>query len=141
MSSKKILVVEDDADVRLGYRILLRANRYDTCFAADAASVLTVARKELPDLILLDLGLPGGDGFVVLERLANNMNLTHIPVIVVSARDHLNNAARALKAGARAYVQKPWDDDELLALIRQELDEVDHPESDPGRREKPVFRP
>lgn len=132
MTSRKILVVEDDPDVRLGYRVLLRAHRYETCFAADAASVLTVARKEHPHLILLDLGLPAGDGFIVLDRLANNTTLSHIPVIVVSARDHLNNAARAVKAGARAYVQKPWDDDELLALIRQELNEAKHPESDPA---------
>lgn len=124
MLGRKILVVEDDADVRLGYGILLRAHRYETCFAADAQSVLKVARKELPDLILLDVGLPAGDGFFVLNRLANNTALSHIPVIVVSARDHPHNAARAMKAGARAYVQKPWDDDALLALIRQELDKA-----------------
>ena len=133
MSSTKILVVKDDADVRLGYRILLEAQDYETCFAADAESVLTVARKELPHLILLDLGLPAGDGFFVLHRLANTETLSHIPVIVVSARDHPHNAARALKAGAKAYVRKPWDDDELLALIRQELKEAERPDSDLSR--------
>lgn len=121
MSSKKILVVEDDADVRLGYRILLQANNYRTCFALDAALALSVARKEVPDLIILDLGLPGGDGFVVLDRLATNSGLQSIPVIVISARDHHMNEERALKSGARAYVQKPWDDDGLLALIRHHL--------------------
>jgi len=121
MSSMKLLVVEDDADVRLGYRILLRAHDYQTCFAQDAAMALSVARKELPDLIILDLGLPADDGFLVLERLANVPELRAIPVIVVSARDHRNNEERALKAGARAYVQKPWDDDALLALIRHLL--------------------
>ena len=59
MSSKKLLVVEDDADVRLGYRVLLRAHDYQTCFAEDAALALSVARKELPDLIILDLGTSG----------------------------------------------------------------------------------
>lgn len=123
MSSKKLLVVEDDGDVRLGYQVLLRAHGYQTCFAEDAALALSVARKELPGLIILDLGLPAGDGFVVLERLANVPALKSIPVIVVSARDHQKNEERALRAGARAYVQKPWDDDALLTLIRHTLAE------------------
>jgi len=117
MNSKKILIVEDDADVRLGYQILLKANRYDTFFAADSASAVTEARKHQPDLIILDLGLPAGDGFVVMERLSMIVNLAMIPVIVVSARDVHANKPRALKAGARAYLQKPWNDDELLAII------------------------
>ena len=122
MSSGKLLIVEDDADVRLGYKILLKANYYDTCFAEDAVSAISVARKERPDMILLDLGLPAGDGFVVLERLFTNSDLGQIPVIVVSGRDHQANEVRALHAGARAYVQKPWDDDALLDLIHQVLD-------------------
>ncbi len=123
MSSMKLLVVEDDEDVRLGYQVLLRAHRYQTCFAEDAALALSVARKELPDLIILDLGLPAGDGFLVLERLASVRELKSIPVIVISARDHRLNEERALKAGARAYMQKPWDDQALLALIAHLLSE------------------
>jgi CheY-like chemotaxis protein len=117
MSNKKVLVVEDDADVRLGYNVLLKANQYDTFFAADALCAITEARKCVPDVIVLDLGLPAGDGFVVLERLRANMQLSMIPVIVVSGRDLPGNKERALRFGARAFVQKPWNDDELLALI------------------------
>jgi two-component system KDP operon response regulator KdpE len=116
---KKILVIDDDPDIRLGYHVLLKANRYDTCFAADAFSAVAEARKQQPDLIILDLGLPAGDGFVVLERLRANTHFAMIPVIVVSGRDLQANKERALKAGARAYLQKPWNDGELLALIRQ----------------------
>ena len=116
---KKILVIDDDADVRLGYHVLLRANQYDTCFGADAFSAVAEVRKQQPDLIILDLGLPAGDGFVVLERLRTNTHFAIIPVIVVSGRDLQANKERALKAGARAYLQKPWNDAELLALIRQ----------------------
>ena len=122
MSNKKILVVEDDADVRLGYHILLKANHYDTFFAVDAVEALSEARKHQPDLIVLDLGLPAGDGFVVLDRFRANTSLAMIPVVVVSARDHHGNKDRALKAGAAAYIQKPWNDDELLLIIRQLLD-------------------
>jgi DNA-binding response OmpR family regulator len=118
MNNKKILVVEDDADVRLGYHILLKANYYDTFFAIDSLSAISEARKQVPDLIILDLGLPAGDGFVVMERLRNNTSLFGIPVIVVSARDVKANKDRALKAGAKAFFQKPWNDNELLAVIR-----------------------
>ena len=121
MSNKKILVVEDDADVRLGYHVLLKANHYDTFFAADSISAIAEARKHQPDLILLDLGLPAGDGFIVLERFRAMPILSVIPVIVVSARDLHGNKERALKAGAKAFVQKPWNDSELLALVGQLL--------------------
>ena len=123
MTKKKILIVEDDADVRLGYQILLKAHNYDTFFAADSLAAVTEARKHKPDLIILDLGLPAGDGFLVLERLRTNTYLALIPVIVVSARDLHANKDRALKAGAKAIVQKPWNDNELLALISQLLDQ------------------
>jgi DNA-binding response OmpR family regulator len=124
MSNKKILIVEDDADVRLGYRVLLKAHHYDTFFAADGMTAMSETVKHQPDLIILDLGLPAGDGFIVLDRLAANGYFAAIPAIVVSGRDVygiLGNKERALAAGARAYLQKPWDDAELLATISQLL--------------------
>lgn len=125
MANKTILVVEDDADVRLGYGVLLKANNYETVFAADSASAVSQARKHQPDLIILDLGLPAGDGFIVLERLRTLIPLSGIPVIVVSGRDLPGNKARALGEGAKAFVQKPWDDEELLSIISEQLG---HPE-------------
>jgi DNA-binding response OmpR family regulator len=121
MDKKKILIVEDDADVRLGYSVLLRAKGYDTAFAADALGAVSEARKYQPDLIILDLGLPAGDGFVVLERFRVNPAISVVPVIVVSGRDAYANKERALKAGAKAFVQKPWNDNELLAIIAELL--------------------
>ena len=117
MSNKKVLVIEDDADVRLGYHVLLKHNHYDTFFAADAMSAVVEARKQQPDLIILDLGLPAGDGFVVMERFRANLQLSMIPIIVVSGRDMRTNKDRALKAGAKSFLQKPWNDNELLGLI------------------------
>jgi two-component system KDP operon response regulator KdpE len=123
MSKTKILIVEDDADVCLGYQVLLKANHYDTCFAVDSLTAASEASKHHPDLIILDLGLPAGDwqgdGFVVLGRLMADTDLAGVPVLVVSGRDVGANRERALKAGARAYLQKPWDDSELLAIIKQ----------------------
>jgi DNA-binding response OmpR family regulator len=105
----------------------LTANNYDTFFAADALSAVSEARKHDPDLIILDLGLPG-DGFVVLERLRANTYLSVVPVIVVSGRDTGVNQERALKAGAKAFLQKPVNNAELLAVIRKTLGEPAKPE-------------
>jgi DNA-binding response OmpR family regulator len=127
MDNKKILIVDDDPDVRKGMHMRLVANHYDTFFAADAVTTLIEARKHKPDLIILDLGLPAGDGFVVMERLKTIPSLGVIPVIVVSARDARANQALALKAGAKAYLQKPVDNGELLAVIRQALGETAAP--------------
>jgi DNA-binding response OmpR family regulator len=122
--NKKILIIDDDSEVRLGYHVRLKANNYDTFFAADALASVTEARNHKPDLIILDLGLPAGDGFVVMERLKTNPHLAVIPVIVVSARDPHANRDRALQAGAKAFLQKPVDNEELLAVIRQCLGET-----------------
>jgi two-component system KDP operon response regulator KdpE len=119
MSEQKILIVEDDPDVCLGYQVLLNAHHYQTFFAGDISSALRKLSDHLPDLIILDLGLPGPDGFSVLKECGLYVFLA--PVIVVSARDVQRNKARALSAGARAYLQKPWNDDELLAIIREAL--------------------
>jgi DNA-binding response OmpR family regulator len=128
MGNKKILIVEDDPDVRLGLHVRLKANHYDVIFAADGMASIAEARKHMPDLIILDLGLPAGDGFSVMERLRANDSLSLIPVIVVSARDRNANMDRALKAGAKAFLQKPVDNAELLAVIRQALGEPAQPE-------------
>jgi len=128
MSNKKILIVEDDADVRMGLHVRLKANNYDVFFAVDALSSLAEARKHEPDLILLDLGLPAGDGFLVMDRLKAVPALEIIPIIVVSGRAGAANRERALKAGAKAFLEKPVDNAELLAVIRQALGETVKPE-------------
>jgi two-component system, cell cycle response regulator len=80
---------------------------------------MTEARKNQPDPSILGLGRPAGDAFIVMERLKTNVHLAAIPVIIVSARNQRENKARALKARAKAHLQKPVEDDELLAVFRQ----------------------
>jgi CheY-like chemotaxis protein len=123
MDNKKILIVDDDPDIRQGMHVRLKASQYDTFFAADAFSGMAEARKHRPDLIILDLGLPAGDGFIVMERLKQVPFLAVIPVIVVSARNGLGNQKRAYEAGAKAFLQKPVDDAEFMSVIRQALGE------------------
>jgi len=141
MGNKKILIVDDDPDIRLGMNVRLRANHYDTFFAADALSSVAEARKHEPDLIILDLGLPAGDGFVVMERLKKIPALAVIPVIVISARDVRVNRERAIKAGAKTFLQKPVDDAELLAWIRQALGEPPSALKKPEASRQPVSQP
>ena len=121
MNRNKILIIEDDEDMRRGLNMRLRASEYETAFAADAVMALSIAKKEAPDLILLDLGLPGGDGFTVLERMKNIASLSCTPVIVVSARDPKANEKRAIDAGVEAYFQKPVDNELLLKAIQRAL--------------------
>lgn len=117
----KILIVDDDPELRRALKLRLRANHYDTVHAVDGYSAIAQAMKEHPDLIILDLGLPAGDGFVVLDRLQDDDKLSDIPVVVLTARDAQGNEERAIKAGAAAYFQKPADNTELLDVIRATL--------------------
>jgi DNA-binding response OmpR family regulator len=121
MEKAKILIVDDDPDLRRALKIRLRANHYDTVHASDGYSAIAMAQKEQPNLIILDLGLPAGDGFVVLERLQENDVLSSIPVIVLTARDPQSNERRTMQAGATAFFQKPADNSELLDVIRATL--------------------
>jgi DNA-binding response OmpR family regulator len=119
---RTILIVEDDADTRLGLVVRLGKAGYATIWAPDALAALMLAQKEKPDLVLLDLGLPGGDGLVLLERL-KRAGTMQTPVIVLSARDPDINGPRALQRGAVAYFHKPADVPALLAAIRTAMGE------------------
>ena len=121
MANSKIMIVDDDPDLRQALRLRLRANKYETVNAVDGYSAIAMAYKERPDLIILDLGLPAGDGFVVLDRLQKDDKLSAIPVIVLTARDPQANERRVLRAGAAAFFQKPADNAELLDVIRASL--------------------
>ncbi len=122
MIGNKILVVDDDEDMRRGLGIRLKASGYNVVFAHDAISATGVARKEKPNLIILDIGLPGGDGFIVMERLVS-ITETSVPVIVLTGRDPSTNRERALNAGAKAFFLKPPDNEKLLAAVRKALGE------------------
>ena len=91
MSSRKILIVDDDRDIRMGMGARLRANDFEVVFAEDGMGAIATARRESPDLVLLDIGLPAGNGYVVLDRMRKNTALSSIPVVVLSARDAEEN--------------------------------------------------
>ena len=119
MTDKKILLVDDDTDLLRGMAFTLRASGYQVVNAQDALTAVSTARDTHPDLIVLDIGLPGGDGFQVMERLKDLMILT--PVIVVSAKESGPNRKRALQAGAQAFFQKPVDRVQFMFAVRRVL--------------------
>ena len=92
MPKPKILVVDDDPDLVRALRLRLRANNYEVSTASDGYAAIASAQKDRPSLIILDLGLPVGDGFVVLDRLQSSDVLSGIPVIVLSARSSSQRA-------------------------------------------------
>jgi len=98
MERAKILIVDDDPNLRHGLRTRLRANDYDTVSASDGYSAIAMAQKEHPGLIILDLGLPAGDGFAVLKRLQESDTLSSIPVVVLTARSADFNEQKTLQA-------------------------------------------
>jgi DNA-binding response OmpR family regulator len=121
LNRAKIMVVDDDADLRQALSLRLRANNFETVNVCDGYSAIAMAQKEHPHLIILDLGLPAGDGFAVLKNLQQYPALAGIPVIVLTARDPDGNEKRTLDSGAVAFFQKPADNDELLGVIRASL--------------------
>jgi two-component system, OmpR family, KDP operon response regulator KdpE len=118
---QEVLVIEDDPDVRRGLGVRLCAEDYQVHFATDAASGISQAKQHHPDLIILDLGLPGEDGYAVLEELGQSRELACIPVIVLSAWDRYAHEPRVRNAGAKIFCQKPVDSGELLGRIQQLL--------------------
>jgi two-component system KDP operon response regulator KdpE len=121
MAGKKILLVEDDKDVVRAMAVRLKAQGYNLVVATDAIAAVSTARKKKPDLVILDLGLPAGDGFMVMQRLKSNVDLMLVPIIVVTGRDPLVNEHRAIEAGAEAFVQKPFENEEFLAIVESAL--------------------
>ena len=110
-----VLVVDDDPAMRRTLSINLRARDYEVETAGDGRSALQVVDERMPDVVLLDLGLPDLDGIAVLTQLRS---FSQVPVIVVSARTESDDKVEALDLGADDYITKPFSIEELLARIR-----------------------
>jgi DNA-binding response OmpR family regulator len=114
----KILIIDDDLDLCLGLRVRLQAS-YDTYFANDAGSGLSMAFTEMPDVIILDIGLPDYDGYFLMDSFSEIPGLARVPVIVLTARDRFTHEWRCHDAGAKLFFQKPIDNRTLLAAIEE----------------------
>jgi DNA-binding response OmpR family regulator len=119
---KKILIVDDERDIVQALTIRLKGAGYDVVSAFDGAQGVFVAHKETPDIILLDIRMPAGNGFSVLERLKRSSHTNNIPVIFLTGSPEKNAEEKALELGARFYIKKPYDSEELLDAIKRALE-------------------
>ena len=116
--AKTVLIVEDNELNMKLFNDLLEAHGYRVLQTRDGLTALEIARQHMPDLIIMDIQLPGIDGYEVTRRIKANPALRHIPVIAVTSYALSGDDVKALEAGCDAYVTKPFDPAELLGKIR-----------------------
>jgi DNA-binding response OmpR family regulator len=132
----RVLVIDDEAPIRLLCRVNLEAEGIEVLEAADGPSGLEAARAEIPDVVLLDVMMPGLDGWRVAEELLDDERTAGIPIVFLTARAELRDRARGLDLGGVDYVTKPFNPVELAPLVRDLLGRVAAGERDALRREK-----
>jgi DNA-binding response OmpR family regulator len=132
----KVLVVDDEAPIRLLCRVNLEAEKMEVLEAADGETGLEIARTEKPDVVLLDVMMPGMDGWQVAERLFEDETTSQIPLVFLTARAELRDRARGLELGGVDYITKPFNPVELASIVEALLERVRRGERDELRREK-----
>jgi DNA-binding response OmpR family regulator len=120
---KRVLIVDDEPDIVEAIRFNLELEDYECLVARDGEEALTKAKKEMPDLILLDIMLPKMNGYKVSRLLKFDKAYSHIPIIMLTARTQDKDVQLGGETGADEYVKKPFDADELIKLIRKYLDD------------------
>ncbi len=118
---KKILIVDDERDIVKVLMIRLQSNGYEVIAAFDGAQGVFMAHKEKPDLVILDIRMPAGDGFSVAERLRKSMHTFTIPIIFLTGSPEKSSEQKAQDLGARFYIKKPYDPEELLDAVKRAL--------------------
>ena len=132
----RVLVIDDEAPIRLLCRVNLEAEDMGVLEAADGTSGLALARAELPDIVLLDVMMPGLDGWGVAEQLLADEETAGIPIIFLTARAEFRDRARGLDIGGVDYITKPFNPVELAPLVRGLLERLQRGERDELRSEK-----
>ena len=135
-AATRVLVIDDEAPIRLLCRVNLEAEGMEVLEAADGPSGLEKARSETPDVILLDVMMPGLDGWRVAEELLDDQRTESIPIVFLTARAELRDRARGLDLGGVDYVTKPFNPVELAPLVRELLERVEQGDREELRREK-----
>ena len=132
----KVLVVDDEAPIRLLCRVNLEAEGMEVVEAPDGARGVELARAERPDAILLDVMMPGLDGWSVADRLLEDETTSGIPIVFLTARADLRDRARGMDLGGLDYVTKPFNPIELASLVRAVVAAVERGEREAIRSEK-----
>ncbi len=117
----KIMVVDDDKDATALFEEVLKAEGYEPITLNDSAAAITVAKREMPDLFVLDLMMPEPDGFKLCRMLRKEPEFRYTPIIIVTALNDTDSRIVAIGAGANDYLTKPFRLDELYNSIREQL--------------------
>lgn len=118
---KTILLIEDDQKITLALGVRLKSMGYEVASAADAVTAVAQARKVKPDVILIDINLPGGDGFMVARRLQSLLQTSVTPLIFITASKQPGLREKAKEVGAVAFLEKPFDATQLADAIEMSL--------------------
>ncbi len=135
MAEERILIVDDENAIRLVCQLNLDAVGFQTLEASDGETALALARTEHPDLILLDVMLPGIDGWEVATELAASPETREIPILFLSARSDRSDEERGHEVGGLGYITKPFDPSELIDRVREVLERAGRGEREALRRE------
>src|SRR6266446_1012976 len=114
---KKILIIEDDPNSALALVIRLKAHGFATAVASDAINGLSMAIRQHPDLVLLDVAIPGGDGFALAEKLRTAPETKDLPVIFLTGSKDLELRQKVMDLGAAGLLEKPYQTEDLLLMI------------------------
>ena len=134
--STTVLVIDDEAPIRLLCRVNLEAEGMDVLEAADGQAGLEVAGEARPDVILLDVMMPGLDGWAVAEKLLADERTQGIPIVFLTARADIRDRARGMDVGGVDYITKPFNPVELATLVRAVVAAVQRGERDSLRSER-----
>ena len=116
---KTILVVEDEDDIARILQLLLQQNGYKVIRVADGLSAVSAAQKHLPDLMILDIMLPGGDGVSVLDRVRQSFNTNAIPVVILTSLQDTKLKTKLEGLGIDSFINKPYENDMLISKIEE----------------------
>ncbi|AMW79557.1 two-component system response regulator [Acinetobacter sp. TGL-Y2] len=117
----RILVVDDSPTEMFRFKEILTKNGFVVIEASNGADGVTLAQAELPDLVLMDVVMPGVNGFQATRQIARGESTKHIPVVIVSTKDQDTDRVWGKRQGAVDYLTKPIDESELISLIKQYL--------------------
>lgn len=123
--SKRLLVVDDEPNLLRAVAVVLRSEGYEVGTARNAAEALARIAESLPDLIVSDIRMPGMDGFQLARQLRSSTRTDLIPVVFLTARDEISDRIAGFRSGVDAYVVKPFEPDELIAVISNILRRVE----------------
>lgn len=131
--AKKLLVVDDDPGLLLAVSETLRAENYDVVTARRGAEALVRVAESLPDLIISDIRMPGMDGYALMRNLRASPRTRLVPIVFLTAKDETADRIEGFRSGVDAYITKPFETDELVAVVKSILERVQRTHSDLAR--------